>query len=36
MIYRNVAYCSGKIIKKRPRVRKKVIFVLLLCCIYYL
>ena len=36
LIYKDVAICSGKIIKKRPRVRKKVIFVLLLCYIYYL
>ena len=30
MIYRNVAYCSGKSTKKRGRVREKVILLLLL------
>lgn len=36
LIYKDVAICSGKIMKKRPRVRKQVIFVLLLYIIYYL
>lgn len=35
MIYRNVAYCSGNMIKKLRRVRNKVFFILLLYYIYY-